>query len=476
MEESSLVAQQTHQLSHHQPNLQKEDIKEPESTSVQQQQQSRRPNLSSLEIPLRSIENALPSFTRIDIPSPSSARAGLPPRPHSTKLRPSIRNLVFQKSLVKEKNSVEEGEKAVLIVPDTPPSDKPTTSKSCSLNKVLFSTPTKLAHSLPVTPIANSGIDCVQGRQLDHDTKTSHHITRSLSVPINVKLRSLKRMDSMGGLIRVISATPRSTLANSTSLDISEAEAGSEDAAEDIPEEEAVCRICFVELGEGGETLKLECSCKGELALAHRDCAVKWFSIKGNKTCDVCKQDVRNLPVTLLKIQNPQTVTRRPPTVVQQRVVSRYRVWQDVPILVMVSMLAYFCFLEQLLVTDMGPSALAISLPFSCVLGLVSSMIASTMVSKSYIWAYASFQFAIVILFAHIFYTVLNVNAILSVLLSSFTGFGISISTNSLLVEYLRWKASRNAQPSGININGVIQPQQHQQHIHHHNHRQQSQV
>lgn len=224
MEESTLVLEQTHQLSEHQPHLQKEDTEEPESTSIQQQQQSRRPNLSSLEIPSRSIENALPSFTRIDIPSPSSARAGLPPRPHSTKLRPSMRNLVFQKSLIKEKNSVQEGEKAVLIVPDTPPSDKPTTSRSCSLNKVLFSTPPKSAHSLPVTPFANSGIDRVQERQLDHDSSTSHHMTRSLSVPINGKLRSLKRMDSMGGLIRVISATPRSTLANSTSLDISEAE------------------------------------------------------------------------------------------------------------------------------------------------------------------------------------------------------------------------------------------------------------
>ena len=38
----------------------------------------------------------------------------------------------------------------------------------------------------------------------------------------------------------------------------------------------------------------------------------------------------------------------------------------------------------------------------------------------------------------------------LSVLLSSFTGFGIAISTNSLLIEYLRWRTRRNmllAQP-----------------------------
>lgn len=98
-----------------------------------------------------------------------------------------------------------------------------------------------------------------------------------------------------------------------------------EDATEDIPEEQAVCRICLVELGEGGNTLKMECSCKGDLALAHQECAVKWFSIKGNRTCDVCKQDVQNLPVTLLKIYNPETLARQGSNVSQQSEIVYYR-------------------------------------------------------------------------------------------------------------------------------------------------------
>jgi hypothetical protein len=81
----------------------------------------------------------------------------------------------------------------------------------------------------------------------------------------------------------------------------SEAQEGAkqEEDEEEVGEEEAVCRICMVALGEGGTVLKLECHCKGELALAHRDCALKWFGIKGNANCDVCGQDVLNLPATL---------------------------------------------------------------------------------------------------------------------------------------------------------------------------------
>ncbi|KAJ6747721.1 hypothetical protein OIU74_030061 [Salix koriyanagi] len=392
---------------------------------------SRRPNLSSLQIPARSSSLGI-EFTRIEITqSPSSAKPGLPPRPNSAKFKSTLKNLLPQRSL-KSKILSEDGEKIVLIVPDTPPSDspavKPSTSRSFSLNKVPY--PLKPANSLPVTPSANPDTEAVLDRNdnsySDDKVEVRHHIRRSLSVPVNIKIRSLRRTESGGGLFRVVSATPRPVAADSKSTNDSstiDIASDHEDDGEDIREDEAVCRICLVELSEGGDTLKMECSCKGELALAHQQCAVKWFSIKGNKTCDVCKQDVRNLPVTLLKIHNPQPAGRRPLPVPQQREVTRYRVWHDVPVLVMVSVLAYFCFLEQLLVSDLGPRALAISLPFSCVLGLLSSMIASTMVSRSYIWAYASFQFAVVILFAHIFYTLLNVNPILSVLLSSFTGF-----------------------------------------------------
>ncbi|TQE06626.1 hypothetical protein C1H46_007692 [Malus baccata] len=441
-------------------------------------QQSRRPNLSSLQIPARTLETSLSACTRIDIPStasPSSSRVGLPPWPHSAKIKSTVKNLFPQKSF-RVKNLPLDGEKTILIMPDTSPSDspleKPSTSRSFSLNKLFFSTSTKGTHSLPVTPSANLGSEIGQGRQVeshsDSRIEVKHHMSRSFSVPVNIATRSLRRMDS-GCMIRVISATPRPSAVEGASPNADPAlEMATEDSGEDIPEEEAVCRICLVELAEGGDSLKMECSCKGELALAHKDCAVKWFSIKGNKTCDVCKQDVRNLPVTLLKIHNPQTVIRRPPTIMEQREVHHYRVWQDIPVLVLVSMLAYFCFLEQLLVSDLGPRALAVSLPFSCVLGLLSSMIASTMVSRSYLWAYASFQFAIVILFAHIFYTVLNVNPILSVLLSSFTGFGIAISTNSLLVEYRRWKISRQLQSSYQHASSALhlrelQLQQHRQ-------------
>ncbi|KAI7757828.1 hypothetical protein M8C21_019275 [Ambrosia artemisiifolia] len=196
----------------------------------------------------------------------------------------------------------------------------------------------------------------------------------------------------------------------------------------------------------------MECSCKGELALAHKECAIKWFSLKGNKTCDVCHQDVENLPVTLLRIQsrNRDNGTSAAHDHHVEVNAAIYRVWKEVPILVIVSTLAYFCFLEQLLVGDMGKSSIAISLPFSCVLGLLSSMTSTAMVKRRFVWLYASIQFAFVVIFGHIFLSVANLRPMLSIILSTFAGCGAAICSRSIVMESLKlrrwWRCVSNQQ------------------------------
>ncbi|KAH6765558.1 RING/U-box superfamily protein [Perilla frutescens var. hirtella] len=378
-------------------------------------------------------------------PSPSDSRLHGSPGPSSTRGKSSIRNLL-PKLNFKQRGPSSDAEKAATTdsVPSTMATqDKPSMSRSWSFSKI-FTPRMKRTTSLPVTPIANSNPGSSHGGNVDCppalDAKGVRRMSRSLSVPVINKEKPPRRIDSF---FRVIPSTPRvkdgdAEVSNATSAD----DEKNEDSGEDIPEEEAVCRICFIELCEGGETLKMECSCKGALALAHQDCLVKWFAIKGNKTCEVCKQEVRNLPVTLLRIQSCINHSAGVHNFSDMEING---VWHEVPILVIVSMLAYFCFLEQLLVAKMGSSAIAISLPFSCVLGLLASMTSSTMVKRRFVWIYASIQFALVVLFAHIFYNLVRMQAVLSVLLSTFAGFGMAISASSIVVETMRWKRRRDA-------------------------------
>ncbi|KAK1409910.1 hypothetical protein QVD17_36439 [Tagetes erecta] len=413
-----------------------------------------------LEIPTRSSSSheAVIKMPQTPTPTPKKVNFNLTPNsstevqspaahtPRSTK---SLKKTLLTKLSFKNRNTVSDTEKAVVVtIPQTPsslPQDKPYFSRSWSFTK-LFTPRAKTAASLPVTPVAHSGPEPVLGSStgsgpLNLETKVKGRMARSCSAPNLEKEARIKRMDSF---FRVIPSTPRvkeadATTPTPTPTDDNEHEA---DDGEDIPEEEAVCRICFVELCEGGETLKMECSCKGELALAHQECAIKWFSIKGNKTCDVCHQDVQNLSVTLLRVQsrprnrNPGASRATPMEINGYGDI--YRVWQEVPILVIVSMLAYFCFLEQLLVGDMGTGAIALSLPFSCVLGLLSSMTASTMVKRSFVWLYASVQFSFVVIFAHVFYDLIHIHPVLSILLATFAGCGIAMCCSSVLVEILR--------------------------------------
>ncbi|KAJ7976970.1 RING/U-box superfamily protein [Quillaja saponaria] len=467
----------------------------------------------SLEIPPRTLDDAREDFVGINMPptptpkrvnfspcpSPGFTKTNMSPGPSSTKTKSTIKTLLPKLSF-KFRNTTSEIEKAaILALGPMGTQEKPSISRTFSLSN-LFTPRRKKTSSLPVTPLAHSNPESTHGGSmvdplssafdsvkykggitiwmvpwsvklkpiygLDHDgvffCSLCYWVNFGLQLPIH-RSRSepaLKDGVSIGGYFRVVPTTPRvsevTPVVPSTTFP-NEATDGNKDGGEDIPEEEAVCRICFIELGEGAETLKLECSCKGELALAHQECAVKWFSIKGNKTCEVCKKEVQNLPVTLLRIQGLNSQGSR--ALLAQ--VPQYRVWQDVPILVIVSMLAYFCFLEQLLVSKMGSGAISISLPFSCILGLLASMTSTTMVRRRYVWVYATIQFGLVVVCAHLFYSLLHTQAVLSVILAMLSGFGVTMCGCSVFIEILdwrrRWLARQNQQHSSQE---VVQPDQ----------------
>ncbi|KAI9194304.1 hypothetical protein LWI28_004950 [Acer negundo] len=421
-----------------------------------------------LEIPSRTVEDSSQDSVIIKMPptpsptptprrvnflltsSSADARTSGSPGPPTSRGKSSLKGILPKLSF-KHRGSNMDIEKAANQAPEgCQPREKPSISRSLSLTKI-FTPRMKRTSSLPVTPIVNPSLEPTCSGSFGGSTNSSRkgeqkQICRSLSVPVNEKEKSIRRMDSF---FRVIPATPRVKEGEvmSTTSQTVDTENSDDDDGEDIAEEEAVCRICLDELCEGGETLKMECSCKGELALAHKECAIKWFTIRGTKTCEVCKQDVQNLPVTLLRIQsirNRNGGAFRGPTAD----LDGYRVWQEVPVLVIVSMLAYFCFLEQLLVTKMGTGAIAISLPFSCVLGLLASMTSSTMVNGRFVWVYASVQFALVVMFAHIFYSLVHVQAVLSILLATFAGLGVAMSGSSIIIEFFRWRRRWQARSS----------------------------
>ncbi|XP_039013332.1 uncharacterized protein LOC120142967 [Hibiscus syriacus] len=59
------------------------------------------------------------------------------------------------------------------------------------------------------------------------------------------------------------------------------------------------CRICHLGLEsnsrESGVPIELGCSCKDDLAAAHKHCAEAWFKIRGNNTCEICHSTARNV-------------------------------------------------------------------------------------------------------------------------------------------------------------------------------------
>lgn len=90
---------------------------------------------------------------------------------------------------------------------------------------------------------------------------------------------------SLNEIVGVLDKGRRSS-ASECSVEV-DLEAGVQETKLHLSKIEKDCRICHLSLDatnqESGLPIELGCSCKDDLAAAHKQCAEAWFKIKGNK-------------------------------------------------------------------------------------------------------------------------------------------------------------------------------------------------
>ncbi|KAL1803836.1 hypothetical protein ACET3Z_032483 [Daucus carota] len=282
--------------------------------------------------------------------------------------------------------------------------------------------------SLPVTPADNSSPSTpfpasarTYGEQTKSRIGTAQAVSRSLSVPGRNMV-----------IVKSVSFANRKENVQTDTVDGQKTDV--EDDEEEIPEEEAVCRICLD-----------PCA----LRLIHEECAIKWFSTRPNKNCDVCGREVSNLPVTLLRAPTSTQRDRRTEVNQQNLNAGPISAWQDFVVLVLISTICYFFFVEQLLIHDLKTDAVVIAAPFSLMLGLLASALAIILASRDYIWTYATFEFALVAMTLHLFYSICRLKAVYAILISALLGLGLCTSLNAVYLRYFvrRLQVRQNSSP-----------------------------
>ncbi|XP_057467870.1 uncharacterized protein LOC130757185 isoform X2 [Actinidia eriantha] len=92
----------------------------------------------------------------------------------------------------------------------------------------------------------------------------------------------------------------RESSASVCSVEVVDLEVGDPQIEIHLVKHKRDCRICHLSMDatnqESGVPMELGCSCKDDLAAAHKQCAEAWFKIKGNKTCEICGSTARNVP------------------------------------------------------------------------------------------------------------------------------------------------------------------------------------
>ncbi|KAH6777606.1 RING/FYVE/PHD zinc finger superfamily protein [Perilla frutescens var. frutescens] len=83
------------------------------------------------------------------------------------------------------------------------------------------------------------------------------------------------------------------------SVEIVDLESGVDESTLHLARNVKDCRICHLSMDatnqDSGIPIELGCSCKDDLAAAHKQCAEAWFKIKGNKICEICGSMAQNV-------------------------------------------------------------------------------------------------------------------------------------------------------------------------------------
>lgn len=123
---------------------------------------TRRPNLTSLQIPSRALETQMSTSARVNFsPGSTTGRGrGLPPRPNTTKCsKSSFKSLIPQLSFTKSKIPKTPDSEKINLLLRKPPSPSTTSLSSnphaFALTRLFSSPSVKRTHSLPVTPFSN---------------------------------------------------------------------------------------------------------------------------------------------------------------------------------------------------------------------------------------------------------------------------------------------------------------------------------
>ncbi|XP_010464202.1 PREDICTED: uncharacterized protein LOC104744795 isoform X1 [Camelina sativa] len=407
-------------------------VKEKSTEDVPSSQSSETHLDLSIQIPPRPIPFGSGRNPKSSLKSTSSFKSGTTSSP-----RGILRNL----SLKKKVSSQTESERSSLLSPGLMETvQKPTTPTSTTSPywKRCLSLPSR--HAAKLSPVVSTQVSAGMPGEPPNKDYVCPAVPRSLSMP--------GRRNKV--IVRSISFdNHKARVASETSAADPISPVPPEETDEEIPEEEAVCRICL-DVCEENNTLKMECSCKGDLRLVHEACAMKWFSTKGTRTCDVCRQEVQNLPVTLVRVPTTNQLNHRrdrsQPNMQSQTVSA----WQEFVVLVLISTVCYFFFLEQLLIRDLNKQAIYIAAPFSLTLGLLASVFAIVLAIREYIWTYAALEFALVGMLVHILYATVRLSAIYSILFAGILGFGIAVCVNSLYLHYFTWRVriAENSSPA----------------------------